>query len=123
MMRSWGRWRVVEQVLDALDQVHRVGQVLVARNGFAAFQDHRLTLLGADRDRIDSHQRLAARHGRQDRAAERGAWAPRRVPGRPRRLSGDAHLDRRDGDQDPGRGVSNTQNIFRAKPQRRQGMM
>ncbi len=44
------------------------------------------------------------RHGSQDRAADRGARPPRRLARRARRLSGDAHLDRRHRDQGPGRG-------------------
>ena len=48
--------------------------------------------------------REGPRHdGRQDRAARRGKGTPRGGTHRPRRLPGDAHLRRRDGDPDRGR--------------------
>ncbi len=64
-----------------------------------------------DRERLrQAHARLRVpgqgprRDGRQDRAAHRGARLPRRLARRARRVPGDAHLDRRHRDQDPGRG-------------------
>ena len=74
-------------------------------------RERRLRPARRDRERLrQAHARLRVpaqgprRHGRADGQADRGARLPRRRAGRPRRLPGDADLDRRHRDQDARRG-------------------
>ena len=54
--------RLAGEIGDAPRRQHgRIGALVVAGHGLAAFQRHRLAAVGGPGDRIDGHQRLAMR--------------------------------------------------------------